>query len=205
MSVIVDARGLLCPHPVIKAKKAIEKNDDVVVIVDNTTALENVKRMGKSKGCKISVETADDNSYMIHLLSRRGKMEAGNTDEYAICDSEDYTSITGPSVILISGDKMGRGDDELGEVLMKAFINTILDLDKLPDIMIFYNTGVKLTVKNSDVIDDLRKLEEMGIEILICGTCTNYFNISDDIGVGAISNMYDIASTISRSGRIITP
>ena len=78
-------------------------------------------------------------------------------------------------------------------------------MEPLPDTIIFYNTGVKLTVKDSDVIDDLRQLEKAGVTILICGTCTNYFNISNDLGAGAISNMYDIASTMAAAGRLITP
>jgi len=108
-------------------------------------------------------------------------------------------------VIAISSDRMGRGNDELGYVLIRSFIHTVLTLEPLPDTIIFYNTGVKLTVKDSDVIDDLRQLEKAGVAILICGTCTNYFGILNELGAGVISNMYDIASTMAAAGRLITP
>ncbi|HQP49647.1 MAG TPA: sulfurtransferase-like selenium metabolism protein YedF, partial [Spirochaetota bacterium] len=111
----------------------------------------------------------------------------------------------GPNVFVIAANTMGKGDDELGEVLMKAFIHTIFDLDYTPDTLIFYNTGVRLAAKGSDVLDDLQKLEEQGVEILVCGTCANFFNIKEDICVGIISNMYDIAGTMSRAGRIVMP
>jgi selenium metabolism protein YedF len=100
---------------------------------------------------------------------------------------------------------MGRGNDDLGRILMKAFIHTIIDLDTMPDIMVFYNTGVRLTAADSDVIDDLKSLEAKGVVMLVCGTCVNYFEIKDRTAVGSISNMYDIAGTLSCAGRIVTP
>jgi len=100
---------------------------------------------------------------------------------------------------------MGRGNDELGYVLIRSFIHTLLTLNPLPDTIIFYNTGVKLAVRDSEVLDDLKQLEEAGTSILVCGTCTNYFAISDTLGVGCISNMYDITSIMGGAGRLIMP
>jgi intracellular sulfur oxidation DsrE/DsrF family protein len=70
-----------------------------------------------------------------------------------------------------------------------------------PDIIIFYNTGVKLAVQDSEVLEDLKALSDKGVEILVCGTCLNFFGIKEKLGVGIVSNMYDIASTMSRAGR----
>jgi selenium metabolism protein YedF len=100
---------------------------------------------------------------------------------------------------------MGRGDDELGYVLIRSFIHTMLSLEPLPHTVIFYNTGVKLTVKDSEVLDNLKKIEESGVSILVCGTCLNYFGISKDLSVGVISNMYDIASIMAAAGRLVVP
>jgi selenium metabolism protein YedF len=100
---------------------------------------------------------------------------------------------------------MGRGDDELGYVLIRSFIHTLLTLNPLPDTILFYNTGAKLAARDSEVLDDLKQLEKAGVSILVCGTCTNYFGISDTLGAGSISNMYDIASTMAGAGRLITP
>ncbi len=111
----------------------------------------------------------------------------------------------GPTVISITEDRMGRGNEELGSVLIKAFIHTLLDIETKPDTIIFYNTGVKLTVKNSEVIDDLKISQARGVEILICGTCANYFEIKDEIGVGVISNMYDIAEKLLGAARLVSP
>jgi selenium metabolism protein YedF len=100
---------------------------------------------------------------------------------------------------------MGRGNDELGYVLIRSFIHTMLSLEPLPQTVIFYNTGVKLTVRDSEVLDDLKELEQKGIAVLVCGTCLNYFGISKDLSVGVISNMYDIASIMAAAGRLVVP
>jgi selenium metabolism protein YedF len=115
------------------------------------------------------------------------------------------TITSGPFVIVISENKMGRGNDELGTVLIKAFLHTVSDRVKKPDVMIFYNTGVKLTVQGSDVLDDLKQLESEGMQILVCGTCLNYFEIKDKLAAGIVSNMYDIVETMSSAGRLLTP
>ena len=74
-----------------------------------------------------------------------------------------------------------------------------------PDIMIFYNTGVKLALKESEVLDDLKELASAGVEMLVCGTCLNYFEVKEKLGVGVVSNMYDIAGIMSRAGRLLAP
>ena len=196
MKEIIDAKGLSCPQPVILTKKALEQQDKVTVIVDNEPAVENIRRMGTKMGCTFRTDKKDDGTFHIHL-----SREARETAATPLNNS----SISGPLVVAISSDRMGRGNDELGYVLIRSFIHTILTLEPLPDIIIFYNTGVKLTVKDSEVIDDLRQLEKAGVTIIICGTCTNYFGISNDLGAGVISNMYDIASTMAGAGRLITP
>lgn len=115
------------------------------------------------------------------------------------------TAKSGPFVIVVSEDKMGRGNAELGTVLIKAFMHTVASQAKKPDVMIFYNTGVKLTVQGSDVLEDLKQLESEGVQVLVCGTCLNYFEIKDKLAVGVVSNMYDIVETMSSAGRLLVP
>ena len=113
----------------------------------------------------------------------------------------DLTSI----VIAISGDHMGKGNNELGAILMKSFIHSLVEIRKTPDTMLFFNTGVWLIVKKSDVIEDLKKLESMGVELLICGTCVDHYKIADEIDIGIISNMHEILNRMAGAGRIIIP
>ncbi len=200
---IIDASGLACPEPVIRTKKALQEYDQVTVIVDNTTAVENVTRLAGSMKCDI--KKADKPAGKFELtLTRTGSFDPHAGAEAVSCDTAKNPA-AGPSVIVINSDAMGKGNDELGALLMKAFVHTMIDLDRKPDIMIFYNTGVKLVATDSPVADDLKKLQELGVRMLVCGTCVNYFNLKDKLAVGVVSNMYDIAGTLSTAGRIIQP
>ena len=108
-------------------------------------------------------------------------------------------------MVILSDNHMGRGDDVLGDVLIRSFIHTLLQLKPLPDTIICYNAGVKLAVKDSAVLDDLQQLAQAGVDILVCGTCVNYFGLGDQVAAGHISNMYDIAETMAGAARLVRP
>jgi len=111
----------------------------------------------------------------------------------------------GPLVVILSDNRMGRGDDALGDILIRIFIHTLLQLKPLPATIICYNAGVKLAARDSAVLDDLQQLEEAGADVLVCGTCVNYFRLGDQVAVGHISNMYDIAETMAGAARLVRP
>jgi selenium metabolism protein YedF len=205
MSKIVDARGLACPQPVIKTKNALETNDGVVVIVDNPVARENVSRLAKSLGCEPNVEEKPDGTYIaifpVDKESRNASSKAGLSCPPRNADTGQKP---GPLVITIQQDRMGRGDDELGYVLIKSFIHTLGEVSPAPDVIVFLNTGVKLSVKGSDVVEDLKNLQKKGVQILVCGTCLNFFGLTDELEAGIISNMYDISDTLLSAGKIVS-
>ena len=100
---------------------------------------------------------------------------------------------------------MGRGDDELGAALMTAFLDTLSQFRDGLSHAIFVNAGAKLAVEGSPVLDQLRQLEQVGAELLVCGTCLNHFGIQEKLAVGSLSNMYAIIETLSRATRVIRP
>ncbi len=203
MSETIDARGLPCPQPVVLTKKALEQHDDIIVKVDNQTAAGNVTRAARKSGCTVDAIKGEDGTIELRI-AKGGSVPSAGASAGCCTDTEGGTT-PGPTVFVFSSNAMGSGSEELGILLMKAFIHTVTELDALPDIMIFYNTGVKLAVKDSDVIEDLKGLEAKGVQILVCGTCAKFFAIADAIGIGTISNMYDIANTLSSAGRIVRP
>ncbi|HOC60366.1 MAG TPA: sulfurtransferase-like selenium metabolism protein YedF [Smithellaceae bacterium] len=198
--IMVNATGLACPKPVVLAKEAIEKNEKVKVIVDNETALENVQRLGTKLNCDVQSESQGGGIYEITLTRKTG---APIPDVSVSCVASAPSS--GPFVIVFAEDKMGRGNDELGSVLMRAFLHTISQQKEKPDVMIFYNTGVKLTLQGAETLEDLQELEAAGVEMLVCGTCLNYFEVKEKLGAGVVSNMYDIAEAMSKAGRLLYP
>ncbi len=200
---IVDARGLGCPQPVILARKALERRDRVVVIVDDAIARENVRRLGASSGCDVETEDQADGTFRILLTKRPGTDLNPAGADLAACGTG--AAASGPFVLVLSSDRMGEGSDELGGILIRAFLHVVGEQTPKPDAMVFYNGGVRLTVKDSPALEDLRALAASGVEMLVCGTCANFFGITDDVAVGRISNMYDIAGLMSRAGRLLKP
>jgi len=193
MAYIVDARGLPCPQPVILTKKAIAEADEVTTIVDNETAMNNVSRLAKKAGFRVEVKEREGDFYL-HLTK-----EAPAAEEVCVAPAP-----AGPTVVFIPAYAIGRGPEELQEILIRAFLHTLNEVEPLPDAIIFINTGVKLTVEGSPVIEDLRALEEKGVEILICGTCLDYFGLKDKVALGTVSNMYTIAETLLKAGKVVS-
>lgn len=135
---------------------------------------------------------------------QRKESVAGQIEEFPpSCGIAPATN--GPFVIVFAENKMGRGNDELGSVLVRSFIHTVLQEKQKPDMMIFYNTGVYLTLKGSDTLEDLKEIASAGVEFLVCGTCLNFFEVKERLGVGIVSNMYDITGAMSRAGRLVIP
>jgi selenium metabolism protein YedF len=203
MKNIIDARGLACPQPVILTKKALEQEDCITVIVDNEAAVENVSRMGIKSGCIVDKLKKEDGTFHLKLT----KKEGGGSTEQSSVTPVDYTCTVaaGPLVVSISAARMGRGEDEQGSILMRSFIHTLMSLAPLPHTLIFYNAGVKLAIRNSEVLDDLKEIEASGVSIIVCGTCLNFFGLTGDLAVGVVSNMYDIASTMAAAGKLVSP
>ncbi|HOT43700.1 MAG TPA: sulfurtransferase-like selenium metabolism protein YedF [Spirochaetota bacterium] len=183
----VDACGLACPQPVINASKALETNDSIIVIVDNQTALENIKRLAKSKERSVSCEMKSDGIYIVLEKKMAIETDLENNHEgirnHASRDER---------VLVISQEVMGRGDNALAVILMKSFFHTIAETVPAPDAIILFNSGVKLLVDGSEVLEDIRLLEKRGLRILACGTCLDYFKLKDRLRAGHVSNMYEI-------------
>jgi selenium metabolism protein YedF len=197
MTTTVDARGLTCPQPVIQTRKAMEQANLVVTLVDNETARTNVSRMAERAGWQVDV-TPDGDDFSISLT--RG--DAVSQAEPVMVGRAGV--VDGPLLLVVSADAMGRGDAELGNILVRAFFHTLGEVEPLPRTIIFFNSGVKLACEGSQVLDDLCALAEQGIEMLVCGTCLGYYELTEKLDVGQVSNMYDIAETMLGAGKVVS-
>ena len=197
MEKTVDARGQACPQPVILTKKALQESDQVITIVDNETARENVRRLATKEGCQVTIEEKGED-ILLHI-SKTGMPEISATPAL-----ESTPANAGPLVTVFASDQMGRGSDELGTVLMRALCHTLTEVEPRPDKLVFFNSGVKLTVKDSPVLEDLEQLAKEGVEILVCGTCLQFFEIKDQVAIGEVPNMYTIAETLLSASKTVT-
>ncbi|OGO04924.1 MAG: hypothetical protein A2Y73_06780 [Chloroflexi bacterium RBG_13_56_8] len=193
----IDARGLPCPQPVILTRNAMRENEEILVLVSGRDQVGNVQRLGERAGWQVTVGPRGDH-YAVRMIKGEGVQEPELMSESLVC------APTGGAVVVVSSDHMGRGDEELGMVLVRAFFHALTEIDVLPSTLIFYNAGVKLAIEGSPVLEDLRAVEESGVEILVCGTCLGYYDVKEKIGVGVISNMYTIAETLLGAGSVVT-
>jgi selenium metabolism protein YedF len=203
MGQIVDARGLACPQPVVNTRKALESSDMIITIVDNMTAVENLRRMASSLGCNISEDRKPDGYY---LTITKSLVDPSVKEAAPMSAAHPSVSSGQPQrgVLLMSQDIMGRGDEQLGKILIRAFFHTIAENPPAPETIIFLNTGVRLVVEGSDVLEDIQSLEKSGTRILSCGTCLDYLNIKDRVRVGVISNMYEIKEILMGGSSVTT-
>jgi selenium metabolism protein YedF len=99
-------------------------------------------------------------------------------------------------VVVINSDKMGQGDEELRERLIANFLSKQIDAQSKPQMLVFYNSGERLAAKGSPVLESLQSLENLGIEIICCGTCVNYYGLTDRIEAGRVTNMPEIVKIL---------
>lgn len=195
---IVDARGKDCPQPVVMARNAMQQADELTVLVSAQDALNNVRHLAEKAGWKVQVEQRSD-GYALSLQKGSKAIEPVITPEIEmVCNP------TSRSVVVVSSLEMGRGNEELGAILMRSFFYALTEVEIKPQTIVFFNTGVKLTVAESPILEALQKLETQGVDILICGTCLGYFKLKDQIAVGKVSNMYTIAETLLAAGHTVT-
>ncbi len=107
-------------------------------------------------------------------------------------------------VLLITGDTMGRGSDELGARLIVKFLHQLPGVPSRPDGLVFYNAGVRLLAPDSVVLPVLRQLEDGGADLLACGTCVEHFGLTGRTAVGRVTDMREIAATLTSADRVLT-
>ena len=204
----IDCTGDICPVPVIKTKKALaEANHGLEVLVDNEIAVQNISKLLNSLNCSFSTlqETSKDGTYFLISIA---PTVGGVTSQPQTLPPILKANVVPPqasSLVVISSEMMGAGDSTLGKLLIKGFIFALTQLETLPTTIIFYNTGVRHTLKSSESIKDLQYLHQNGVDVLVCGTCLSHFNATDDLAVGEITNMYDIVNLMQQAGCVIRP
>lgn len=195
----VDARNQACPKPVIMTKKVLDEISEGVVttIVDNEVAKENVSKLAKSLNLDYTVDKGAANEYYIHITKGEASEKA---EEANTCVPNTFKDM----VVLFSKDILGDGSEELGKILVKGYIYSLTESTPFPSTLLFLNGGVRLTVEDSPVLDDLKKLESEGVEILSCGTCLDFFKLKDKLAVGEVTNMYTIVEKMKNASNTIT-
>lgn len=208
MKTLVNAMGDTCPIPVVKTKNAIKEMTEsgcVEIHVDNEIAVQNLTKMANVKGYAVRSEKVSDGEYHVFMdIVVKGADEVASEDvkEEVRCVPD---VVKKHKVMVISSEQMGQGSEELGRTLLKAFIYAVTQQDELPETMLFYNGGVHLTCEGSPALEDLRSLEAQGVEIMSCGTCLNYYGLTEKVKVGTVTNMYVIVEKMEGADLVVKP
>lgn len=194
----IDAKGKNCPIPVVLAKKEIDNGISAFTIeVDNQTAVENLRRLADNQGFTAAVQEVSGGFQL--AFSKTG---------CAVCDEAEQLLSpkprTGKWAVFIGKEIIGDGDSELGKNLMRMYFYTMTESDDLPASILFMNGGVKLPTGDEQIIGHLKVLAGRGVEILVCGTCLNFYKIADQLQIGTVSNMYDITQRMQQADKVIT-
>ncbi|WP_313134387.1 sulfurtransferase-like selenium metabolism protein YedF [Anaerocolumna sp.] len=199
MNKLVDAIGQACPIPVIMTKKEIDNGEEKIITkVDNKVAVENLKKLAATTGFEVEVKE-EGGLYTVALSKECKECNAmlEELEQQKPAPKADY-------VVFIGKDYIGEGDQELGTNLMRMFLYTLTESADLPSYLLFMNGGVKLTALDEQAVDHIKKLKEKGVEVLVCGTCLNFYKIAEELKVGQVSNMYEILDKMQQAGKVIS-
>lgn len=198
MSKIIDAIGKVCPMPVVMTKKEIEQGAvNIITLVDNETAVENLKRLAASTGFLTQV-TKDEDGYRVSF-SKEGDF----SDEVQTSTNRVIEHLSSNCVIFIGKETIGEGDNELGKNLMRMFLYTLSEMKEYPSHILFMNGGVKLPTLDEQAVKSLQILKDHGVTILVCGACLNFYGLTEKLKVGAVSNMYEITDKMRQASNVI--
>lgn len=197
----IDTKGKLCPAPLIMVKKELKQaapGETIAIVTDNETACSNL--IGYLAEMQLTPEIVrSEGSTTLTIITPEQLGDPTNAE----------CSITSPHgadyAVVVKSLTMGDGDPELGRMLLRAFINSLTEADRLPSTIVLYNDGVRIALEGSDTAVTLEELEQRGVSVLVCGTCVDFYGLKPSIAVGMISNMYKITKVLSSVGHVIYP
>ena len=194
----LDCRGQACPHPVLKTKEMLDQGEmpQLTVLVDNDAARENVSRFLERSG------------YEVQVAERQGAFAVTGTwgHKHEASPAEEAWEETAPrkNLVLVGTDRLGTGDDVLGQKLIISFLGTLKEMGQELWCLVFLNAGVKLTIAGSEVLSNIQELEKEGVMILVCGTCLDHFQLLEQKQVGETTNMLDIVIHMQMADKVIS-
>ncbi|EHM10656.1 selenium metabolism protein YedF [Thermanaerovibrio velox DSM 12556] len=206
----IDARGKSCPKPVMMTKEAVDQGAaEVEVLVDNPVAAGNVTRFLEGRGFRVTREDTPEGTLISGIAAGSVSGGAGSAPKgvhdasVSSAPGEQCCCTASDTGLLILSRTMGTESLELGEALMKAFLDTMRQSGSI-GVLALMNGGVFLALPESSASDTIREMEAQGTQVLVCGTCTKHFGITDQVAVGTISNMFEITEQVFRMPKTVT-
>ena len=203
---ILDCLGLACPQPVILCRAAVDKGvEQLEVLVDNEPALENVQRFLQGRGYAVSATQEGPQQWRVGAAVDAGAAANAVASVSAAPEARDGQEQDLRTLVLITTETLGRGDETLGTKLMENFLATLPELGSRLWRVVLVNGGVKLTARPGPALDSLQKLAQQGVSVLVCGACLGHYGLLEAKAVGETSNMLDIVTSLDLADKVIRP
>ncbi|WP_448905013.1 sulfurtransferase-like selenium metabolism protein YedF [Gemella sp.] len=190
--VVVDTLCDTCVVPVTQAKRVLEEETKVTLLVKAEDSVESLRKFAEKNNFEFNVSNIEG-GFKVEIT----REEAPQLENATVVKDDSY-------IVVINKNQMGHGSEELGKRLIKAYLYALGEQEVLPKKIIFYNGGGVLVDKTrSHVIEELKTLEDAGVEIVCCGACIDYHKI--DLAVGNPTNMYFIVEDMRKANKVIQP
>ena len=201
MEKTIDTRGKTYLNPLAVAKnvlKTLSVDDKLNVVVDNIVSAQDLEEMAEQMNLP-SQKIQQGTDYVVSLFVKKSFF----VPQYDEIKKDESLDLKNSFIVVIDSEFMGRGDDQLGTNLLKSFIYTLASSEELPTKIIMYNSGVKLAIDGSVVLADLKKLQNVGVEILVNDTSLEHYGLKDKLAVGKLISMADLIKVQVKAKNII--
>lgn len=199
----VDARDLFSPKPTIMALEALSKlkrHETLAVLVNDGKAVDDLMHLAEEQICIFTLE--DEGDYSVVTLAPTKPVKVEDPLEEAL-RLMGITPNTAP-VFLFGSDTVGHGNDMVGQILANEIIYDFVLQEDLPSAIVFYNSGAKLTMKDSPVLESLVELEDLGVEIMTDSVSAESFESAGGVGVGEVVDPYIVVALLTMQPGVIT-
>lgn len=203
MEKTIDARGQTSVNQLVLAQnvlKTLSVDDKLNVVVDDITSAQNLEMMADEMNLP-SQKIQQGTDYVVSLFVKKSFF-VPQQDEIKKAEP---LKLKNSFIVLIDSNLMGNDDEKLGAVLMKSFIYTLATLEEMPTKIVLYNSGVKLAAEGSEVLADLKRLQNGGAEIFVSSTSLEYYGLKDKLATGKPAGMADIVQIQLKAEKILRP
>lgn len=194
MSKTIDATKKACPIPFVLAKKEIEAGSSLfTLLVDNQVAIENLKRLATSYQFTVEIQNKTL-PYEVTFSTTKKRRVLKHEEE----------SLEKGTLLYLNSDQIGSKDPTLGKNLMRMFLYSLTQSPTTFSTIVALNGAVSLAVEDQQTVESLKTLVERGVTLLVCGTCLDFYNLSEDLAVGEVVNMYTITEALIAASKVVS-
>lgn len=110
------------------------------------------------------------------------------------------------TVIIVTRPGLGHtspADADFGADMLDKFLHAIETLAEKPKAICFYTEGVQVLARDSSFALAVQLLDHLGIDLVACGSCLDYYGLGDEIAAGRRSNMAEIVKLLGAAKKVI--